>query len=89
MTHIQPIQFLRNGPFANSYSTIINFDDCKSFATFQATFFNKDSQQVWQETVPLNGADYDKWDGNNEFPAVWVASVLNLTIIDNEPEPSI
>ena len=86
MTPIQPTQFTRNGPFATKYSTIINFDDCKTFATFQSTFYNEDGNTVAVETVPLNGEAYLQWDGNNDFPAMYVAQILNLTIVENEPE---
>lgn len=89
MTNIQPTQFTRNGPLATQYTTIINFDDCKTFATFQATFFDADGGQVYQETVPLNGKTYLQWDGNNDYPAKYVAETLNLTIVENEPEPSV
>jgi len=86
MTHIQPTQFVRNGPLATKYATIINFDDCKTFATFQATFFDADNVQVHQQTVPLNGQDYLDWDGSNAFPPIWVAKELELTIVPSHIE---
>ena len=85
MTYIQPTQFIRNGLFATKFATIINFDDCKTFATFQATFYTDDDEFVHQQTVALNGEDYKNWDGNNSFPAEWVTICLNLNIVQNEP----
>ena len=86
MKNIQPITIWKDGQsIQSSFLKIqINFDDVSTHAVFQYELCDNQNQVLMTGTVNIIGDDYVNWsnsgDSNNEA-YVYVASILNLTII--------
>ena len=85
MKNIKPITTWVNGQ--NVTATILNLQvvggQLHNSATFYYQLLDKDSKQVADGNLTLSDADYQIWD-NDDYPYVWAAKQLNLTIIENE-----
>lgn len=90
MKTIQPVNVWQNGQVKSATGFNMNsiFDNLEDSATFYYELLhintdadgNQVTEQVAQGNLSLS-ADYDSWDGSNEWAYSWGASQLSLTII--------
>ncbi len=90
MKTIQPINVWQNGQVKSATKFNMNsiFDNLEDSATFYYELLavnvdaegNESTEQVSQGNLSLT-ADYDSWDGSNDWAYSWGASQLGLTII--------
>jgi|GEM_PF-6366019 len=88
MKNIQAVTAVIGKPKATKIHTNITLDNCKDSAQFQVFFYHTEGEgdlasDVHFHTayVECTGDDYKNWNGNNDFPSVYAAGKLGLTII--------
>lgn len=90
MKTIQAVNVWQNGQIKSATGFNMNsiFDNLEDSATFYYELLqvsvdsegNETTEQVAQGNLSLT-ADYDSWDGSNEWAYNWGATQLGLTII--------
>jgi hypothetical protein len=81
MRQIKPVQFTNEQILAEYLKVVIIEDDLTSFARFAFILFTSEMVTVDSGIVRCEGTDYTDWDGNNEFPYIYVASQINIELI--------
>lgn len=91
MKAIQNVQVWKNGEEkqANALGLILINDDLATNANFYYQLLastevdgNVSTEQLADGNSSMNNSDYTDWDGSNEAAYEFVASKLNLTIVD-------
>lgn len=88
MKKIEPIQIWQNGQQveATYFAAVSQSDNLKDAASFQYTLYagqDSPSVSVASGGFAMGGEDYANWDGSNDYPYVWLAEKLNLTIVSD------
>ncbi len=91
MKTIQAVNVWQNGVVKSATEFNMNsvFDNLEDSATFfyELLSVSQDSEgndvfsQVSQGNLSLVGAEYEGWDGSNDYAYTWGANQLSLTII--------
>lgn len=83
MKQISPVQDTNNESLIATQLRVIGVsDDYESQATFNWYLFTETGELVNNGTVICAEEDYLLWDGSNEFPYTFVASIKNLQFTD-------
>jgi hypothetical protein len=85
MKKIKPIQIWVNGIIQtattlNAYGVGLQFGVS---ATIYYSITNEEGIQCASGNLNLEGEDYEKWGDSDEYLWEWVASQLNLTILED------
>ena len=82
MKQIQPMQLTSEPLIATQLLIQSVNDDLATSCRFEWKLFTEDGTYVNNGTIDCVGEDYTNWQGDNNYPYVFVANFLNLTIID-------
>lgn len=86
---IQPIQIWKDGELktADTLTCYVVSDNLKDSATFYYSL-SSEAGSLAQGNLTMGGTDYEGWQ-TNEYAWQWVAGKLGLTIIGEDPAPSV
>jgi len=81
MRNITPIQYTSEPVIAEVLKVVIVEDNLSSFARFGWWLFTAEMNFVDTGILRCEGEDYTSWDGNNQYPYIFVANQLGLQLI--------